>query len=112
MPCRDYEADGYYSTRKIDELRVQNDRLARIACKALTELVNAGKADFLLLGDDEVREWWQKHQEADRLAREEQERKRKAAAEKARKTKLRNEVLARLSPEEREALGVKFKKDA
>jgi hypothetical protein len=111
MPCRDYESD-YYSSQKNEQLQAQNDRLARIACKALTELVNAGKADFLLLGDDEVREWWQKHQEADRLAREEQERKRKAAAEKARKTKLRNEVLARLTPEEREALGVKFKKDA
>jgi len=104
MPCRDYEADSYYSTKKAAELAVQNDRLARIACKAMTELVKAGKADFLVLEDDEVREWWEKHQEADRKA---QEADRKAAAEKARKTRLRNEVLAKLTPEEREALGIK-----
>jgi hypothetical protein len=81
-------------------LQKQNDRLARIACKAMTELVKSGHADFLVLKDDEVREWWEKHQEADRKAQE-------AKAEKARKTKLKKEALAKLSDEEKIVLGIK-----
>jgi len=92
MPCRDYEDSRSY----ID----QNDRLARIACKAMEELVKQGKADFLLLRDDEVREWWDKHQEADRKAKEE-------AAEKRRINKLKKEALAKLTPEEKKALGIR-----
>jgi hypothetical protein len=96
MPCRDYEYD--YSSH----YRKQNDRLARIACKAMTELVKQGKADFLLLKDDEVREWWEKHLEADRKAKEE-------AAEKRRINKLKKEALAKLTPEEMKAPGIKTK---
>lgn len=94
MPCRDYEVD--YSSH----YREQHDRLARIACKAMTALVKEGKADFLLLKDDEVREWWEKHLEADRKAKEE-------AAEKRRINKLKKEALAKLSDEEKKVLGIK-----
>ena len=70
MPCRDYEyIDNANSFSKLKE---QNDRLARIACKAMTALTELGKEDFLILKDDEVREWWEKHQIADRLAQEEE----------------------------------------
>lgn len=111
MPCRDYEDDnGYgFSSVQLDRLRSQNDRLARIACKAMTELAKDGRADFLLLADDEVREWWTAHLEADRKAQEELKRKREAAAAKAVKTRKRNELIARLTSEERELLGVKIK---
>lgn len=64
MPCRDYN--------EIDEqvfARQQRDKLARIACKALTELEDQGVADFLLLKDDEVREWWEQHKIDDARAR-------------------------------------------
>ena len=74
--------------------------MARIACKALTELVKSGYADFLVLKDDEVREWWEAHQEADRKAQEEK-------AEKRRIAKLKKEALAKLSDEEKLALGIK-----
>ena len=78
----------------------KTDKLARIACKAMEELVKSGKADFLLIKDDEVREWWEQHQEADRKAREERAKKRLEA-------KIRREALAKLSDEEKKILGIK-----
>lgn len=102
MPCRDYEPFDATS-----ELREQNDRLARIACKAMEALTANGYADFLLLKDEEVREWWEAHQIADRKAKEAEERKRKAKEEKEELAKLKKDVLSRLSPKERKALGIK-----
>ena len=104
MPCRSYE-DDYRSGEPTDswqykELKANNDKLARIACKAMTELVKSGYADFLVLKDDEVREWWEQHQEADRKAREKEERKKE-------RTKLRRQALKKLSEEEKIALGLK-----
>jgi hypothetical protein len=66
----------------------------------MTELVKSGYADFLVLKDDEVRDWWEKHQEADRKAREKEERKKQVA-------KTRREALKKLSDEEKIALGLK-----
>ena len=102
MPCRDYESDDwdYDNSREVAKLKKQVDRLARIACKAMDELVKSGYADFLLLKDDEVREWWEAHQEADRKAKE-------AEAEKRRKDKIKKDALAKLSDEEKKVLGIK-----
>lgn len=86
--------------RKIKELKAQADKLARIACKALGALEAMEKEDFLLLKDDEVRAWWTEHKEADRKAREAEERKQALKAAKAR-------ALAKLSDEEKVLLGLK-----
>ena len=88
--------------RKIKELKAQADKLARIACKALNALEAMEKEDFLLLQDNEVREWWAEHNEADRRAREAEERKQAIKAAKAR-------ALAKLSDEEKVLLGLKKK---
>jgi len=112
MPCRDYEDDNrnYNNSAVEDGLRRQNDRLARIACKVMQELVKQGKEDFILLKDDELREWWEKHQIADAA---EVERKRVKAAKsraanaaKKAKEAAKATALAKLSPEDRKALGV------
>ena len=102
MPCRDYEDDRRYDEydARVQTLKKQNDRLARIACKAMTALEKDGHADFLLLEDDEVRDWWEKHKIADAKARAE-------AEEKARRAVIRKEALAKLSAEERKILGIK-----
>jgi ABC-type cobalamin/Fe3+-siderophores transport system ATPase subunit len=97
MPCRDYEYDDRDG---ITKLKAQNDKLARIACKALAELEKNGVEDLLLLGDDEVRDWWKAHKEADAKAAAEK-------AEKARLAKLRREALSKLSDEEKKVLGIK-----
>ena len=102
MPCMSYDTNWAKSSsdRDIKALKKEADKLARIACKALQALEDMGKEDFLLLKDDEVREWWKAHQEADRKAREAEEAKREKAEAKAR-------VLARLTDEEKILLGLK-----
>ena len=107
MPCRSYDDDwrsSDFNDDKIRKLKEQADMLARIACKAMTELENNKIEDLLLLRDDEVREWWAKHKEADRKAREKEQRKQE-------RIRLRRAALRKLSEEEKIALGLKKSKD-
>jgi hypothetical protein len=102
MPCQSYDSswDDHDSDRdKIRELKKQADMLARIACKALQELEDNKISEVLLLRDDEVREWWAEHKEADRRAREAREAKERRAA-------IKKSALAKLSEEEKEVLGI------
>lgn len=101
MPCQSYDSswDEGSDARKIKELKKQCDMLARIACKALTELEKNEVEDMLLLGDDEVRNWWKKHKDDD--AREQAR-----LAEKERKERIKAEALASLSDEAKELLGL------
>ena len=103
MPCRDYYSDSWTSSRSDaseKRLKAQADKLARIACKALQALEDMGKEDFLLLKDDEVRDWWKAHKIADAQARA-------AAEEKQRRKEAKERVLARLTDEEKILLGLK-----
>lgn len=106
----DYSTVRYSSTPDPDikKLKTRVDMLARIACKAMDELVKQGKADFLLLQDEEVRTWYEQHVEEDRKAKVEAEVKRlKKEAErleKERKKKIREDALSKLTAEEREIL--------
>ena len=107
MPCRDYASDRYSSPTdswQYQEMKNRADMLARIACKAMTELENNKIEDLLLLRDDEVREWWAKHKEADRKAREKEERKQA-------RLRLRRAALRKLTAEEKVALGLKKSTD-
>ena len=102
MPCQSYDTawaanSNDYEVRK---LKTEADKLARIACRALEALTEAGQADFLLLKDDETREWWVAHQEADRKAREKEEAR-------IRREELKAAALSKLTQEEREALVIK-----
>lgn len=101
MPCYDGSGPSYNdNSHEMRQMKERNDLLARVACRALTELEDNGIADFLLLRDDETREFWEKHKEFDR--------KRKAAeAEKLRMEEVKKAALAKLTDEEREALGIK-----
>jgi len=107
MPCRSYD-DDYRSVPDPSTLE-KLDRLARIACNALTELekYNDGGLEALILRDPEVAEWWSAHKEADRKAQEEAAAKRRKAAEKAAMTRRKNEIKSRLTAEELKILGVK-----
>lgn len=106
MPCRDYELDNNWD--KIDELRSQCDKLARIACKALTHIEeSADGLEILILKDPEIEQWWKEHKEADRLAREKKEREEAEKREKKRLQDLRKQLLNRLTPDEKKALGLK-----
>lgn len=107
MPCRDYASDSYSSPTdswQYRDLKDRADLLARIACKAMTELENNKIEDMLLLRDDEVRDWWAKHKEADRKAREKEQRKQE-------RLRLRRAALRKLTAEEKVALGLKKSTD-
>ena len=101
MPCMSYDTNWASSSndREVRKLKQECDRLARIACKAMTELVKSGYGDFLVLKDDEVREWWEKHQEDDHKAQE-------ARLEKERRAQVKKEALAKLSDDEKQVLGI------
>lgn len=105
MPCRDYMDDMLPGGRDYETLKKRNDMLSRIACAALTHIEQSDDGlEVLILREPEVRDWWAAHKEADR-----KERDRLAAAELARKQKderrrIREEVLASLTPEQRAAI--------
>lgn len=110
MPCRDYESDwgrSNYSNAEFEALKVQNDRLARVACEAmtrLTELADRTKRTYTLT--QETYEWWAKHQEADRAEqlRISKEKEKVRRAEEA--AKRRADAIKSLSKEQRNALGL------
>lgn len=105
MPCMSYDTNWAETSndKDIKRLKKEADKLARIACKALTALEESEIEDLLLLKDDEVREWWMAHKEADRKERE-------RVAEKERKERVKAEALASLSDEAKELLGLAPKK--
>ena len=104
MPCRDFYSDSSSSSSdtEVKKLKVRADMLARIACKAMTELEKNGIEDFLLLQDDELRNWWKQHKIDDEKAAS-------AKKEKARLAKLKRDALSKLSDEEKKVLGIKVK---
>ena len=102
MPCMSYDTNwaNDSSDRDIKRLKAEADKLARIACAAMTELEKMGKEDFLILKNEEVGTWWAAHKEADR-------RERERVAEIERKERVKKEALDRLTDEEKELLGLK-----
>ena len=105
MPCMSYDTNwaNSDSDSRVKKLKAECDKLARIACAAMTELEKQGKEDFLILKNEEVGHWWAKHKEADR---KEQER----LTEIERKKRVKEEALKRLTEEEKELLGLAPKK--
>ena len=105
MPCMSYESNWAHDSndRDVKRLKKEADKLARIACAAMEELIKHGKADFLVLKNDELREWWEQHQIDDRKERE-------RVAEVERRKRIKTEALNRLSEEEKEILGLSPRK--
>ena len=97
---------GEDDAKEIDEItpETKEDRLFEsFAKEAMRELDAQGLAEFVLLRNDKLRTWWQKilkEELAERI------RKEKIAHKKA----LREQGLAKLSDEEKEALGLSRKK--
>ena len=109
MPCQSYEPEN--SSYELDVLKEHNNKLARVACR-LAEALEAGETlEWLILKGDkaskEAVEWYKQHKIEDEKRREKARKAAEAKRKEAAKKKLRAEVIARLTPEEREALGVK-----
>jgi hypothetical protein len=105
MPCRSYEQDDDSGLKDLKDL---NDKLAQIACKALQHIEDTNDgAEFLLLKDPEVADWWKAHKEADLKEQRRKEKIRAAKEEKTRLEAIKQSVLSRLTEDELKALGVK-----
>lgn len=83
-------------------LKKQCDRLAGYAHVAIEALVADGRADFVFLKHDGMREWY--HSRLAHIKKQEE-----AALARARKAEIKERALARLTDEEKEALGLKKK---
>jgi len=99
MPCRHYESDDWGVSSSAPKIKAELDKMARIACAAMEELVEQGRADFLVIKNEEVREWWEAHVAADRAEKA-------RVAEQERRERIKADALARLSDEEKELLGL------
>jgi hypothetical protein len=87
-------SDSAYSLKK------KCDQLAGIAHLALQTLEDNNMADFVLLKHDDIRDWW--------IERKLEVQRQQAAAEaKIRRAEIKERALARLTDEEKEALGLK-----
>jgi len=110
MPCRDYEQDRYNNcTDEKRQLKIANTRLDNFAAMlcASCELMSNEQINSV----PKLREWWDEHQEADRVERLRVEKAaREAAQRKAalkQKSALKRSGLSKLSDAEIEALGIK-----
>ena len=88
------DSDSSYSLKK------KCDALAGIAHIAMQTLEENGIADFVLLKHDDIRDWWKER-------KLEIERQREVAEAKIRKAEIKARALARLTEEEKVALGLK-----
>lgn len=57
-PCYEYNA----ASNKVDVLKAEGDRMARILCALLTAM----ESDGTLPDDRELRQWWDEHKAYDR----------------------------------------------
>lgn len=89
-------SDSAYSLKK------KCDQLAGIAHLAMQTLEENNIADFVLLKHDDVRDWWTER-------KLEIQRQQAVAEAKVRKAEIKERALARLTEEEKEALGLKKK---
>ena len=110
MPCISYDTEWIRSNprRTSNETALKNecDRLARIACKAMT-LLEQLDPELKNFKDTESRKWWSDHKKADK-ARMDKEAKEKAKIDE--QERLREAAMAKLTPEEIQAFGLKLKK--
>lgn len=94
--------DTSLSNDSVYSLKKKCDTLAGIAHIAMQTLEENNMADFVLLKHDDIRDWWKE--------RKIEITRRYAEAEaKARRAEIRARALARLTDEEKEALGLKKK---
>ena len=100
MPCMSYERDYEPSDDAVK--KALRDKLARIACKAMTELERIDPTNKLFK-DKEAGPWFTQHKIDDAKAKEAE----RARREKARKAKEAKELaLSKLTAADKKALGI------
>jgi hypothetical protein len=109
MPCRSYEDDN--QSGYIQDLRRLNDKLARVACRLADALEGGKDLDWLHSQTDKASKeavaWYKQHKIDDAKAKEEARKEAERKEQERVKTALRQHVIDRMTPEEREAFGIK-----
>jgi hypothetical protein len=114
-----YESDARPDNTQADEikrLKKINDRLARIACKALTLLEQVKDTKPLprmsympeigqMFEDQDVKAWWPKHKAEDMRRKK---REAEIAEQNRRKEFAKKRILENVSPEDLAMLGIKL----
>lgn len=100
MPCRDYYSGDEYNAQQTRRYEEQRDKLARIACRAMTLLEEKG----ITLHSKEAQQWFAQHKKDDAAAAARKAEEERREAEKAR---LKKAALSKLSEAEKKVLGVK-----
>jgi hypothetical protein len=95
MPCS--SSDGMSSSGHDYEAHRKLERLTRVSCEIMAALEKIGLAPEQF--GPEVQTWWAEHKAAD-------ERREAAARAQAQREEHRAAALAKLTPEERKALGL------
>ena len=111
MPCLSYDTEWAHdfsrsrntkNSTEVAALKMECDRLARIACHAITALEQLDP-ELKTFKDRDSRKWWADHKKADQ-ARIEKEQK--ELAKKREQEQIRQAALAKLTKEEIEAFGL------
>lgn len=93
MPCKDEYVEAE-NRRNVNE---KINKLTRMLCWLCSRL--NGNNALLIQSNEELRKWWEDHQNADAI------REARELAEKT-KAEIKNRALAKLNRQEREALGI------
>jgi len=104
MPCRDdrdsYAAGRHCDQQEISDLTKRNDELAQMLCGLCTRIEHGTISGLYLISDDKaLNKWWTDHKKFDA------ERLKKERAERVQQHR-KMQALSKLSPEERELLGL------
>lgn len=113
MPCIS-ERDNYDEIEDLNEritkLREDKDFLTRLLCDLCNKIENQSLEHMYLLSDTELREWWFKHKKWDAKRKADLEAKfleaRRVELEKHMLEERKRAALNKLTPEERELLGL------
>lgn len=101
MPCV-YETDWEMRARLKNEL----DDVTRMLCSVMKVLARVKKIDIMARLPEDVTTWWEKHKEIDRKRMEAARALKKKLEDDEKRAALREQVLKRLTSEERKALGI------
>lgn len=96
----DYDTDWY----EPKERTYNHDKIAEILMR---ELEKFGKADFVILGNDEIQHWWTKVKTKEREKLEAIKRREEVIRKIEEDARAKEALLARLTPEEKRLLGIK-----
>lgn len=118
MPCYDDRGreESYKATRELKLTNKKMEKIAAMLCMVLSTLEEENELGHFKelfnykesgVSREDLMTWWREHKDADAKRRREEYEAAEKARKKVEREAERQKVLERLTPEERELLGVK-----